>query len=307
MSEARKRANGAARSRARRSSPSAAEEDGKGIGRIRLRRIADVSAESLLPFVREAVVPGTHVHTDGWKGYAGLGKAGFKHRVSVISASPDPAHVVMPRVHRVAALLKRWLLGTHQGGVKAHQLDYYLDEFTFRFNRRRSKARGLLFHRLAEQAVAVASGALPHHHWKTRKSERFRRGGSLKGISHIANNGVRTALAARDVATERRRPAGLDRGDRSQLAEADVPFVGCAPRGSMGAEYVRHLHGALLSRDGCGSRPANLPDRNSYPVTEPLDPGSLSVAISSFGTELPTFALQRFRPELGGSTDVGWV
>jgi transposase-like protein len=134
----------------------AAEEDGKGIGRIRLRRIADVSAESLLPFVREVATPGTLVHSDGWKGYAGLSAAGFKHQVSIISASPDPAHVVMPRVHRVAALLKRWLLGTHQGGVKTHQLDYYLDEFTFRFNRRRSKARGLLFHRLAEQAVAVA-------------------------------------------------------------------------------------------------------------------------------------------------------
>ena len=134
----------------------AAEEDGKGIGRIRLRRVADVSAESLVPFVGEAVVPGAVVHSDGWKGYAGLTVVGFKHQVSVISASPDPAHVVMPRVHRVAALLKRWLLGTHQGGVKAHQLDYYLDEFTFRFNRRRSKARGLLFHRLAEQAVAVA-------------------------------------------------------------------------------------------------------------------------------------------------------
>ena len=132
----------------------AAEEDGKGIGRIRLRRIADVSADSLLPFVREAVAPGAIVHTDGWKGYAGLAEAGYKHKVSVISAGPDPAHVVMPRVHRVAALLKRWLLGTHQGGIKVQHLDYYLDEFTFRFNRRRSKARGLLFHRLAEQAVA---------------------------------------------------------------------------------------------------------------------------------------------------------
>ena len=134
----------------------AAEEDGKGIGRIRLRRIADVSAGSLLPFVREGVAPGTIVHTDGWKGYAGLAEDGFNHKVSVISAGPDAAHVVMPRVHRVAALFKRWLLGTHQGGVKVRHLDYYLDEFTFRFNRRRSKARGLLFHRLAEQAVAVA-------------------------------------------------------------------------------------------------------------------------------------------------------
>jgi transposase-like protein len=81
----------------------AAEEDGEGVGRIRLRRIADVSAASLLPFVREAVAPGTHVHTDGWKGYASLREAGFKHRVSVIAASADPAHVVMPRVHRAAA------------------------------------------------------------------------------------------------------------------------------------------------------------------------------------------------------------
>jgi transposase-like protein len=133
----------------------AAEEDGKGIGRIRLRRIKDVSADSLLPFIRDAVMPGAVVHTDGWSGYAGLTSAGYKHKVSVISTAPDPAHEVMPRVHSVAALLKRWLLGTHQGGVQSQHLDYYLDEFTFRFNRRRSKARGLLFHRLTEQAVAV--------------------------------------------------------------------------------------------------------------------------------------------------------
>lgn len=87
----------------------------------------------------------------------------------------------MPQVHRVAALLKRWLLGTHQGGVKAHQLDYYLDEFTFRFNRRRSRARGLLFHRLAEQAVAVPPAPLPRHHWKTCKSGRSQADGSVKG------------------------------------------------------------------------------------------------------------------------------
>ena len=117
----------------------AAEEDGKGVGRIRLRRIKDVSADSLLPFVREAVVPGATSTPTAGAATSGLKAAGFKHRVSVISASSDPAHEVMPRVHRVAALLKRWLLGTHQGGVKAHHLDYYLDEFTFRFNRRRSR------------------------------------------------------------------------------------------------------------------------------------------------------------------------
>jgi transposase-like protein len=133
----------------------AAEKNGRGLGRIRLRRIEDVSADSLLAFVRSAVAPGSVVHTDGWRGYAGLAAAGYQHQVTVISGTSDPAHEVMPRVHLVASLLKRWLIGTHQGGIQHKHLDYYLDEFTFRFNRRRSQARGLLFHRLAQQAVAV--------------------------------------------------------------------------------------------------------------------------------------------------------
>jgi transposase-like protein len=101
------------------------------------------------------VTPGSVVHTDGWSGYSGLVQAGYQHQVTVISHSKELAHELMPRVHIVASLLKRWLAGTHQGGVQNHQLDYYLDEFTFRFNRRHSKARGLLFHRLVQQAVAV--------------------------------------------------------------------------------------------------------------------------------------------------------
>jgi transposase-like protein len=139
----------------------AAEKNGRGPGRIRLGRINDVSADSLLPFVQSAVTPGTTVDTDGWRGYAGLAAAGYQHRVTVISGGSDPAHEVMPRVHLVASLLKRWLIGTHQGGIQHQHLDYYLDEFTFRFNRRRSQARGLLFHRLAQQAVAVAPA--PYH------------------------------------------------------------------------------------------------------------------------------------------------
>jgi len=138
----------------------AAEKNGRGIGRIRLRRIKDVSSGCLLPFVRNAVAPGSVVHTDGWSGYRGLAAAGYQHQVTVISDGPEPAHEVMPRVHTVASLLKRWLLGTHQGGIQHRHLDYYLDEFTFRFNRRRSRARGLLFHRLAQQAVVV--GPIPY-------------------------------------------------------------------------------------------------------------------------------------------------
>jgi transposase-like protein len=92
----------------------AAEKSGRGIGRIRLRRVKDVSADSLLPFVQGAVVHGSVVHTDGWSGYSGLAAAGYQHWVTVINDGRDPAHEVMPRVHTVASLLKRWLIGTHQ-------------------------------------------------------------------------------------------------------------------------------------------------------------------------------------------------
>lgn len=134
----------------------AAEKNGQAIGRIRLKRIKDVSAESLLDFIQEVVEPGATIHTDGWRGYAGLPDSGYKHRITVISSGGEQAHEVMPRVHKVASLLKRWLLGTLHGGVQHQHLDYYLDEFTFRFNRRRSNTRGLLFYRLAQQAVDSA-------------------------------------------------------------------------------------------------------------------------------------------------------
>lgn len=127
----------------------------KGFGRIRMRQVPDVSAASLTPFVSETVEPGSTVHTDGWKGYNDLPKHGYTRETTVLTGSGDPAHVHLPGVHRVASLLKRWLLGTHQGAVSNRHLDYYLDEFTFRFNRRSSRSRGLLFYRLMQQAVAV--------------------------------------------------------------------------------------------------------------------------------------------------------
>lgn len=133
----------------------AAEEGGSGIGRIRLLSAPDVSGSTLLGFVEQTVTAGSVVHTDGWPSYSGLKAMGYKHRVTKISRSQELAHELMPRVHRVASLLKRWLLGTHQGAVGISHLAYYLDEFTFRFNRRTASSRGMLFYRLAEQAVAV--------------------------------------------------------------------------------------------------------------------------------------------------------
>jgi transposase-like protein len=138
----------------------AAQVDGKGIGRIRLRRIPDASSRSLQAFITEAIEPGSRVVTDEWEGYEGLATLRYKHRFRVIRGSGKTASTLLPRVHRVASLLKRWLLGTHQGGVSREQLDYYLDEFTFRFNRRTSQHRGKLFYRLAQQAVAVQPAPL---------------------------------------------------------------------------------------------------------------------------------------------------
>lgn len=133
----------------------AAQIDGKGIGRIRLRRIPAASPSQLVAFVKHMVEPGSVVITDGWKGYAGLKQGGFKHRPRLINASGKTASALLPRAHRVASLLRRWVMGIHQGALSREQLDTYLDEFTFRFNRRTSRNRWKLFYGLVAQAVAI--------------------------------------------------------------------------------------------------------------------------------------------------------
>lgn len=127
----------------------------KGFGRVRLQRVNAVSGASLVPFICAAVETSSEVYTDGWKGYNGLSEQRYRHRPINISSSGDPAHISMPGVHRVASLLKRWLLGTHQGSVTQDHLDAYLNEFAFRFNRRHSRRRGLLFLRLLQHAVVT--------------------------------------------------------------------------------------------------------------------------------------------------------
>jgi len=134
--------------------------------RVRMRRIPNVKQDTLTEFVLDHVARGSEVRTDAWTGYDEIGRYRFSHVVTNLSASGDPAHVAMPHVHLVASLLKRWLLGTHQGAVTHDQLDYYLDEFTFRFNRRHARHRGLLFYRLIEGALAAGP-----HPYKTLTSE----------------------------------------------------------------------------------------------------------------------------------------
>jgi transposase-like protein len=136
----------------------AAEEDGAGIGRIRMATIPSPTRKSLHQFVRQVIEPGSSVHTDGCVPYKGIEAFGYKLRQTILSEHKEKnaASQLLPRVHRVASLLKRWLLGTHQGAVSAEHLDYYLDEFTFRFNRRTSRSRGKLFYRLLQQAVEIS-------------------------------------------------------------------------------------------------------------------------------------------------------
>ena len=132
----------------------AAEAEGQRLGRIRLRHIADTSRKTLHGFIAEVVAPGSTVQTDGWPAYREL--QGYVHEPQVQRRQPKDADLLLPRVHLVISLFKRWLLGTHHGAIAHDYLQDYLDEFTFRFNRRTSASRGKLFYRLVQQAVHVA-------------------------------------------------------------------------------------------------------------------------------------------------------
>jgi transposase-like protein len=131
----------------------AVELDGRKVGRIRLRHVPDGSFKSLGGFLVDSVAPGSPIHTDGWVGHDGLTAVGFSHRVTHTAGDDSLAVEIFPHVHLVASLLKRWLGATHQGRVGHRHLQGYLDEFAFRFNRRRSQHIGKVFHRLLEQLV----------------------------------------------------------------------------------------------------------------------------------------------------------
>lgn len=133
----------------------AVEDKGKeGLGRIRLKHISDASGISLTNAIKETVSPKSTIRTDGWKGYSPVKKHGYNH-IIVNHHEDEPGEDPTPLAHRIASLLKRWLLGTHQGGQQFSHIHYYLDEFVFRFNRRNSRSRGMLFYRLVQQALQL--------------------------------------------------------------------------------------------------------------------------------------------------------
>ncbi len=130
----------------------AVEVKGRKTGRVRLSKIPDASSKSLKSFIEQNIEPSSTIITDGWPSYSGIEGMGYSHKIqrSVVKKEDEE---ILPNVHRIAFLLKRWLLGTHQSYLNKNKLGYYLDEYVFRYNRRTSTSRGLLFMRLIEQAV----------------------------------------------------------------------------------------------------------------------------------------------------------
>ena len=126
----------------------AAECQGEHIGRIRLRLIPTVAATELAAFVLTSIAVGSTLRTDGWRGYCALGGKDYSHRPLVVGGQRGAASRLLPRIHRVFGLLDRWMLGTLHGATSRKHLQRYLDEFVFRFNRRTSANRMLLFDRL---------------------------------------------------------------------------------------------------------------------------------------------------------------
>jgi len=130
----------------------AVEVMGRKTGRVRLAKITDASSSSLKKFIENNIESSSTIITDGWPSYNGLIKMGYTHKIQKATVK-DEDEEILPNVHRIASLLKRWLLGTHQSYLNKNKLEYYLDEYVFRYNRRTSKSRGLLFLRLIEQGV----------------------------------------------------------------------------------------------------------------------------------------------------------
>jgi len=130
----------------------AVELDGKKLGRCRMSIVPDASSDSLHAFIVDNIEKGSNIITDGWNGYNGIETKGFSRQIHV-QKNESEDEKLLPHIHTISSLLKRWLLGTHQGAVESQHLQSYLDEYVFRFNRRKSAQRGLLFYRLLESAM----------------------------------------------------------------------------------------------------------------------------------------------------------
>jgi transposase-like protein len=192
------------------------------LGRTRLQVIENTLGTTLLDFVEDTCEKGSTIYTDGLRAYNGLSSRGYIHDATAISKGADPAHVVLPAVHRVASLLKRWLMGTHHGGIGAQHAEAYLDEFVFRFNRRHSKSRGLLFYRLLQNAVII-----PKQNYELIVLSRRSQAGKRRGIPKV-HPYSRTAIT--NTPTPRRATSATATSPASQSsASAAAPASASTP------------------------------------------------------------------------------
>jgi len=133
----------------------AAKFKGSRIRRIRLKHICDASSESLLTFIKKSIEQGSMIHTDGWTGYAGLNAIGYNHKVTGLKRKRESLSDLLPHVHQIVSLLKDWLKGMNHSAISIENLDYYLDEFVFRYNNRTPRSRGKLFYWLVQQSMLI--------------------------------------------------------------------------------------------------------------------------------------------------------
>ena len=170
---------------------------GKKCGRVRFQCIPDASAMHLLPFISNFIVPGSKIITDGWGGYNDVEKSGYTHETRVIKGSGQQAHDLLPHVHLVDSLIKRWINGTHQGNIDPYHLPFYLDEFAFRFNRRLSSHRGKLFFRLIQQALTTSPR--PYKEIVKIKSKKAHQGNLLSKLIEDLNTDNKRVWALKKI------------------------------------------------------------------------------------------------------------
>lgn len=177
--------------------------DGGGFGRCRLRILEDYQTAARRAFLIECIEPGSVLITDGAPQYGPATAGLYTLESTSLIGTGQAGHDVLPGVHRVASLLKRWLMGTHQGSFGRDHLDTYLDEFTFRFNRRKSSRRGLLFYRL----LTLSAEAGPLHY------------------NELVKNSVAKKVRPTPPATKRVSPRSLQTTPAGRPWRGNVPIL----------------------------------------------------------------------------------
>lgn len=220
---------------------------------MRFQCIPDASAQNLLPFVTNFIAPGSKIITDGWPGYNEVEKSGYTHDVRVIKGSGHQAHDLLPHVHLVDSLVKRWINGTHQGNIDPFHLPFYLDEFAFRFNRRLSSHRGKLFFRLIQQALTT-----PPHPYK----------GIIKTKSKKAPEGNRLRKLIEDLNTDNKQIWALKKvKDIDPIVEQCVRnFAELSP-----LKYIKITDNSIIASNQIEG------GRDKTPITKPFHPTAIGV------------------------------